>query len=165
MRVLLSKLGRSLLLFPNTLSCFIHCDGSGFLVFVVRVRSRWHKSSYGKIVQRLRPNPHQLVSSNGKADSKERSHRESCDSKSDNICNFHDLSSEARCPHIAMTLLFGTENLYEPKERLLITQKRDIGRWLACGWKILSCLAPPDTNRMPLDQSRNAVSRLAIPDW
>src|SRR6266852_8243932 len=100
MRVLLSKLRRSLLLFPDTLPCFVHCNGSRFLDFIVRVRSRWHKSSYLKIVQRLRPNPNQLVSSDGKANSKKCSHRESCDSKSDDICNFHDLFSEACCPYI-----------------------------------------------------------------
>jgi hypothetical protein len=33
-------------------------------------------------------------------------------------------------------LLLGTENLYQPKERLLITQKRGIHR--ASGWKTLS---------------------------
>ena len=38
---------------------------------------------------------------------------------------------EMKCrgrPHLVhvMTLPFGTENLYEPKERLLITQKRGI---------------------------------------
>src|SRR5271169_4400004 len=71
---------------------FINCDCSGFLAFVVRVRSRWHKSSYLKIVQRLCPNPNQLVSSDGKANSKKCSHRESCNSKSDDICNFHALS-------------------------------------------------------------------------
>jgi hypothetical protein len=98
--VLFRKLRLCLFLLPNTLSCFIHCDGSGFLVFVLRVRSRWHKSSYLKIVQRLRSNPNQLVSSNGKADSKKCSHRESCDSKSDNSFNFHDLSSEACCASI-----------------------------------------------------------------
>src|SRR5260370_13717474 len=98
--VLFRRLILCLCLLPNTLSCFIHCDCSGFLVFVVRVRSRWHKSSYLKIVQRLRPNPNQLVSSDGKSDSKERSNRESCDSKSDDSCNFHDLSSEACCPYI-----------------------------------------------------------------
>src|SRR3979490_2902161 len=36
MRVLLSKLGRSLLLFPDTLPCFVHCNGSRFLDFVIR---------------------------------------------------------------------------------------------------------------------------------
>jgi hypothetical protein len=41
-----------------------------------------------------------LVSSNGKADSKERSHGESCDSNSADSFNFHDLSSEACCPYI-----------------------------------------------------------------
>jgi hypothetical protein len=35
-----------------------------------------------------------------------------------------------------IVLPFGTENLYEPKECLLITQKRGIHR--ACGWKTLS---------------------------
>ena len=98
LRVLFRELRRCLFLLRNTLSCFIHCDCSGFLAFVVRVRSRRHKSSYLKIVQRLRPDPNQLVSFNGKANSKERSHRESCDSKSDDICNFHDLFSEACCP-------------------------------------------------------------------
>src|SRR5260370_28828063 len=98
LRVLFRRLRRCLFLLPNTLSCFIHGDGSGFLVFVVRVRSRWHKSSYLKIVQRLRPNPNQLVSSDGKANSKKCYHRKSCASKSDDICNFHDLSSEACCP-------------------------------------------------------------------
>jgi hypothetical protein len=100
LRVLFRKLRRCLFLLPNTLSCFIHCDCSGFLVVLMRVRTWWHKSSYLKIVQRLRPNPNQLVSSDGKADSKERSHRESCDSKSDDSCNFHDFFSEACCPYI-----------------------------------------------------------------
>src|ERR1700730_7208295 len=100
MRGLLSKVGRGLLFFPDTLPCFVYCNGSRFLDFVVRVRSGRHKSSYLKKVQRLRPNPNQLVSSNGKADSKERSHRESCESKSDDSFNFHDLSSEACCPFI-----------------------------------------------------------------
>src|SRR5580700_6098283 len=82
-------LRRCLLLIHNTQSCFIHCNGSRLLVFIVEVRSRWHKSSYLKIVQRLRPNPNQLVGFNRKANSKERSHRESRDSKSDDSCNFH----------------------------------------------------------------------------
>jgi hypothetical protein len=32
-----------------------------------------------------------------------------------------------------VTLSFGTENLYEPKERLLITQKRGVDRGRATG--------------------------------
>ena len=36
---------RCLLLLPNTLSCFTHCNGSRHLVFVVRVRSRRHQPS------------------------------------------------------------------------------------------------------------------------
>ena len=79
-----------LFLLTNTLSSFIHCNRRRFLV-----RSRRHKSSYFKIVQRLRPNPNQLVSPNGKANSKERSQRERADSKSDDSGNFHDLSCEA----------------------------------------------------------------------
>src|SRR5260370_31851919 len=70
MRVLLSKLGRSLLLFPNTCSGFNHSDGSWLLVVFIRVRSRRHKSSYLKIIQLLGPNPNQLVSFNRKANSK-----------------------------------------------------------------------------------------------
>jgi hypothetical protein len=88
-------LRRCLFLLPNTLSSFIHRDRRRLLI-----GSRRHKSSYFKIVQRLRPNPNQLVSPNGKADSKERSQRKRADSKSDDSCNFHDLSSEACCPYI-----------------------------------------------------------------
>jgi hypothetical protein len=36
-------------------------------------------------------------------------------------------------------LPFGTENLYESKERLLITQKRDIDRW----WRLRNSVAWP----------------------
>jgi len=95
LRGLFRSLRRSLCLLPNTLMCFVHCNGSRFLGFHVRVRSGRHKSSYLKIVQRLRPNPNQLASSNGKADFKERSHGESCDSNSDDSFNFNDLFSEA----------------------------------------------------------------------
>ena len=102
LRALFRSLRRCLFLIPNTLSCFIHCNGSRFLVFVVRVRSRRHQPPSPKIIQLLSPNPNQLVGFNRKADSKERSHRESCDSKSDDSCNFHDLSSEACCPYIGL---------------------------------------------------------------
>jgi hypothetical protein len=95
LRVLFRGLGGCLFPLPNTLPCFVNCNGSRFLVFHVRVRSGRHKSSYLKIVQRLRPNPNQLASSNGKADFKDRSHGESCDSDSDDTFNFHDLFSEA----------------------------------------------------------------------
>jgi hypothetical protein len=93
--VLFRRLRRCLFLLPNTLSCLIHCNRRRFLV-----RSRRHKSSDFKIVQRLRPNPHQLVSPNGKANCKERSQRERADSQSDDSCNFHDLSCEACCPYV-----------------------------------------------------------------
>jgi len=88
-------LRRCLLLIHNTQSCFIHCNGSRCLVVIVEVGSRRHQPSSPKEIQLLSPNPNQLVGLNGKADTKERSHRESCDSKSDDSCNFHDLSSEA----------------------------------------------------------------------
>src|SRR6266446_4765156 len=100
MRVLFCRLRRCLFLLPNTLPSFIHCNSSRFLVFVVEVRSRRHQPSSPKVIQLLSPNPNQLVSPNGKANSKERSQRERADSKSDDSCNFHDLSSEACCPYI-----------------------------------------------------------------
>ena len=100
LRVFFRWLSRSLFLLPNTLSCFIHCNSSRFLVFVVGVRSRRHQPSSPKIIQLLSPNPNQLVGFNRKANSKECAHDERCDSKSDDSCNFHDLSSEARCPYI-----------------------------------------------------------------
>src|SRR6266436_1915433 len=100
LRVLFRGLRRCLFLLSNTLSCFIHSNGSRLLVFVMEVSSRRQQPSSPKIIQLFCPNPDQLVSSDGQADSKERSHRESCDSKSDDSCNFHDLSSEACCTYI-----------------------------------------------------------------
>jgi hypothetical protein len=73
------------------LSCFIHCNGSRLLVFIVEVRSRRHQPSSSKKIQLLSPNPNQLVGSNRKANSKECAHGEGCDSQSDDSYNFHDL--------------------------------------------------------------------------
>ena len=102
LRGLFRGLGGYLFPLPNTLPRFVNCNGSRFLVFHVRVRSGRHKSSCLKIVQRLRPNPNQLASSNGEADSQERSHGESCDSNSNDSFNFHDLFSEACFAYIRL---------------------------------------------------------------
>jgi hypothetical protein len=91
LRALFRSLKCCLFLISNTLSCFIHCNGSRFLAVIVEVGSRRRQSSSAKKIQLLSLNPNQLVGFNGKADSKGRSHRESCDSKSDDRCNFHDL--------------------------------------------------------------------------
>jgi len=66
-----------LFLLPNTLSCFTNRDCSRVLVFVMRVRSRWHKSYGSKMINRLGSNPNQLAGFNRKANSKECSHGES----------------------------------------------------------------------------------------
>src|SRR5260370_41569768 len=95
LRGLFRSLRRCLCLLPNPLMCFVHCNGSRFLGFHVRVRSGGHKSSYLKKVQRLLPNPNQLASSNGKAESIDHSHGASCDSFYDDSCNFLDLFSES----------------------------------------------------------------------
>ncbi len=100
LRVPLSKLGRFVFLLPNTPSCFIHCNGSRFLVLIAKVSSRRHQPSSPKRIHLLSPNPDQLVGFNRKASLKECSHGKSCNPKSDDTCNFHDLSSEAGCPYI-----------------------------------------------------------------
>src|SRR6266446_5617266 len=97
LRVPLSKLGRFVFLLPNTMSCFIHCNGSRFLVLIAKVSSRRHQPSGPKRIHLLSPTPDQLVGFNWKASLKECSHGKSCNPKSDDSCNFHDLSSEAYC--------------------------------------------------------------------
>ena len=84
-------LRRCLFLIPNTLSCFIHCNGSRLLVFIVEVRSRRHQPSSSKRIHLLSPNPNQLVGFNRKANSKECAHAEGCDSKSDDSYSLHVL--------------------------------------------------------------------------
>ena len=70
LRALFRSLRRCLFLISNTLSCFIHCNSSRFLVFVMEVRSRRRQPSSPKIIQLLSPNPDQLVCFNRKANSK-----------------------------------------------------------------------------------------------
>jgi hypothetical protein len=70
-RVLLSNLAHSLLPFPDTLPCFINCDGSRSLVYIMRVRSGWQKSYSSKMIDRLGSNPNQFAGLNAKAKSKE----------------------------------------------------------------------------------------------
>ena len=90
LRALFRSLRRCLFLISNTLSCFIHCNSSRFLIFVVEVSSRRRQPSSPKIIQLLSPNPNQLVCFNRKANSKGSAHDERCDCKSDYRCNFHD---------------------------------------------------------------------------
>ena len=103
---------RCLFLVPNTLSCFIHCNGSRLLIYVLRVRPRRHKSSYLEEVQLRRPNPTWRVGFSRKAQAKHGSHGERYDSKSDNTCNPHE-SFLAHCvPTLVNPLLMPVHQIF-----------------------------------------------------
>ena len=106
---------RCLFLLPNTLSCFIHCNGSRLLVYVLRIRPRRHESSYLEEVQLRSPNPTRRVGFSRKAQAIQGSHGERDDSKSDNTCNLHEnfFGSLAHCvPTLVNPLLVPVHQIF-----------------------------------------------------